>query len=74
MYRKSEIYKYAKLLSLTHPVPDPHGEWVCHADEPEYEEDVDRLEEVAEELEVVWRGEQDGAHQLALRRHKPCKK
>ena len=60
------------MLIPTHPISDPHGEWVGHADEPEHEEDVDRLEEVAEELEVMGRREEDGPHQLSLRGHEAC--
>jgi hypothetical protein len=57
---------------MTHPISDPHGERVGHANEPQDKEDVDRLEEIAKELEVVGRGEEDGSDQLSLGRHKSC--
>ena len=58
----------------TYSVLDPHCEGVGHANKPKSEKDVDRLEKVAEELEVERRREEDGAHQLALRCHEPCSK
>jgi hypothetical protein len=35
---------------MTHPISDPHGEGVGHADEPQDKEDIDRPEDIAEEL------------------------
>jgi hypothetical protein len=36
---------------MPHPISDPHGEGVGHADETQDKEDVDRLEEIAKELQ-----------------------
>ena len=62
--RNSKVKSHA-----AHPDADPHVEGVCHADEPQHQEHPHRLQEVVVEGEVQRRREQDGADQLALRRH-----
>ena len=60
----------SSLESPSHPFLGPHVERVCHSDEAEREEHVDRLDEVAVKLEVQRRREEDRANQLALCRRK----
>lgn len=53
-------------MPSSHPLLGPHVKRVCHSDEAEREEHVDRLDEVAVKLEVERRREEDRANQLAL--------